>query len=240
MIKIIPAKDRHYNDFGWLKIYWLFSFDTYHDPENIRFGNLRVFNDDIVDAESGFPEHPHHEMEIITIPLSGELSHADSTGAKSTIIPGEVQRMSAGSGLSHSEFNKGVGPVHLFQIWIYPSKRGLKPSYDQKNIVTSSWHNRLFAVASGTDSNDGITLNADSTIYRAALDRGKSLKHKIKSNRGAFIYISCGSVEFSGNRLEKTIKLSAGDQARISNHGMISLDALENSELILIDVKLTE
>lgn len=129
MIKIIPKGKRHFSDFGWLKTYWLFSFSDYFDPDNTRFGALRVFNDDIVAPGTGFPTHPHREMEIITIVLEGEITHKDSMGNKMVIRAGDVQRMSAGTGIIHSEFNLGDEPVHFYQIWIYPDEAELQPGY---------------------------------------------------------------------------------------------------------------
>ena len=136
MIEIIKADRRHFSDFGWLKTYWLFSFSGYFDPQNIQFGALRVFNDDVVDPGTGFPTHPHEEMEIVTIVLEGEMTHADSMGNKAKIEAGDVQRMSAGAGLAHSEFNLAEKPVHFYQIWMFPDKAGLTPSYDQRHYDT--------------------------------------------------------------------------------------------------------
>jgi redox-sensitive bicupin YhaK (pirin superfamily) len=134
MIHVVREHQRYFSDFGWLKTYWLFSFSRYYDPANIQFGALRVFNDDVVEPGTGFPTHPHEEMEIITIPLNGELTHEDSMGNKTVIRGGEVQRMSAGTGLTHSEFNLGNEPCHFYQIWIYPDVKGLEPTYDQREF----------------------------------------------------------------------------------------------------------
>src|SRR5210317_1860784 len=147
MIEIIKADERHFSDFGWLKTYWLFSFSNYFDPHNIQFGALRVFNDDVVEPGTGFPTHPHEEMEIVTVVLDGEITHEDSMGNKSVIRKGDVQRMSAGTGLTHSEFNLADKPVHFYQIWILPDQRGLSPSYDQKRFDTGLVKNRVYPVA---------------------------------------------------------------------------------------------
>jgi len=130
MIHVIRADERHFTDFGWLKTYWLFSFSEYYDPTNIQFGALRVFNDDVVAPHTGFGTHPHEEMEIITIVLDGEVTHEDSLGTKAVMRAGDVQRMSAGTGIQHSEFNLGEAPVHFYQFWLYPDICGLAPSYD--------------------------------------------------------------------------------------------------------------
>ena len=170
MIDIINAAERHFSDFGWLKTYWLFSFSNYYDPQNIQFGALRVFNDDVVEPGTGFPTHPHEEMEIITIVLEGEMTHQDSMGNKAVIKAGDVQRMSAGTGLTHSEFNLADKPVHFYQIWIFPDKAGLNPTYDQNSYEASDWKNRLLPVASGQDIQGAVTFHTDATIYRCALE----------------------------------------------------------------------
>ena len=175
MINIIPADRRHFSDFGWLQTYWLFSFADYYDPGNIQYGALRVFNDDIVQPGMGFPTHPHYEMEIITIVLDGEITHQDSMGNRAVISAGEVQRMSAGTGLTHSEFNLAQTPVHFYQIWLFPDMRGLKPSYSQKRYPPSAWKNTLFPVASGQGAGDVVTFHTNATIYRSQLDAGKAV-----------------------------------------------------------------
>lgn len=175
MIKIIDKDKRHFSDHGWLQTYWLFSFSNYYDPDNVQFGSLRVFNDDVIAPGTGFPTHPHDEMEIITIILEGELTHRDTMRNGGVIKANDVQRMSAGTGLMHSEFNDGDKPTHLYQIWIYPDKAGLKPSYDQRSYDPSSWKNTLLPVASGQEIPDTVTFNTDATIYRSDLDKDRSL-----------------------------------------------------------------
>ena len=191
MIKVIPAKDRHFNDFGWLKTYWLFSFDTYHDPQNMNFGSLRVFNDDVVDPQGGFPPHAHAEMEIITIVLSGAVAHSDSMGNKTVIRAGDVQRMTAGTGVRHSEFNFETEPLHLYQIWIMPDKRGLAPSYEQKTIRIADLKNQLRAVASIDPSHqDVVSLNTDATIYLSDMDKGHEHRFENAANRRLFFHVT--------------------------------------------------
>lgn len=174
MIDIIKADQRHFSDFGWLQTYWLFSFSDYYDPHNIQFGALRVFNDDVVAPETGFPTHPHEEMEIVTLVLEGEMTHQDSMGNKTVIKAGDVQRMSAGTGLTHSEFNLTDKPVHFHQIWIYPDTKGLAPSYDQESFDAEAWANRLLAVASGQGIDGAVTFHTDATIYRCSMDKGRN------------------------------------------------------------------
>ncbi|MDY0220687.1 MAG: pirin family protein [Desulfobacterium sp.] len=230
MIEIIKADSRHFSDFGWLKTYWLFSFSDYFDPHNIQFGALRVFNDDIVEPGKGFPTHPHEEMEIITIVLDGEMTHEDSMGNKTVIKPGDVQRMSAGTGITHSEFNLAQEPVHFYQIWILPDKSGLKPTYDQKRYEAAKWKNRLLPVASGQNIPDTVSFNTDATIYRCWLDAGKEVTHGATAGRRVFIYLSVGLISINDETL------NARDQVRIDLEEHLVLKAEHPSDFILIDV----
>ena len=230
MINIIKSQDRHFSDFGWLKTYWLFSFSNYYDPGNIQFGALRVFNDDIVEPGTGFPTHPHEEMEIITIVLDGEMTHKDSMGNKAVIKAGDVQRMSAGTGLTHSEFNLADKPVHFYQIWIYPDKSGLNPSYDQKTFQPSEWKNKLLPVASGQGLPGSVTFHTDATIYRSDLDAGKTVTFEKNRGRRVFIYLTRGSLDMNDLDIEEN------EQARIETESPLTLTALKNAEFILIDL----
>jgi len=230
MIQLIPAEKRHFTDFGWLKTYWLFSFSNYYDPQNIQFGPLRVFNDDVVLPGYGFPTHPHREMEIITIVLSGEITHEDSMGNKNVIHAGEVQRMSAGMGITHSEFNRSDHSVRFYQIWIYPDIPGLKPSYDQRAYDFSDWNNKLLPVASGKGMTDVVTFNADATIYRAELDASRILEFNTNEFRRTFVYLTAGRLCINGTILE------SNDQARIDLEDCIKISAEENSSFVLIDL----
>lgn len=230
MINIIRAEERHFSDYGWLKTYWLFSFADYYDPNNIQFGALRVFNDDVVEPGTGFPTHPHHEMEIVTVVLSGEMTHKDSMGNKTVIRAGDVQRMSAGTGLTHSEYNLGNEPVHFYQIWIYPDERGLTPGYDQKMFARASWKNRFLPIASGQNITGTVTFHTNATIYRAELDKGRELDFKADDSRRIFVYLTAGEVNINGE------KLMEKDQARIDLVERIEFKAMKESGLILIDV----
>jgi len=230
MIEIIRAHQRHFQDFGWLKTYWLFSFASYFDPRNIQFGALRVFNDDVVQPGTGFPTHPHAEMEIITVVLDGEITHEDSMGNKGTIGKGEVQRMSAGTGLTHSEFNLSRSPVHFYQIWIHPDIPGLEPTYDQRKYEDSEWKNRLFPLASGQGIPGTVTFHTDATIYRAALDAGRKVTFEKTKGRRLFVYLTEGSLLVDDQLLE------AKDQARADVEAPLVLEARQDSELMLIDV----
>ncbi|HUU26404.1 MAG TPA: pirin family protein [archaeon] len=230
MIKIIRANERHFSDFGWLKTYWLFSFSSYYDPDNIQFGALRVFNDDLVGPGTGFPNHPHREMEIVTVVLDGEITHQDSMGNKAVIREGDVQRMSAGTGLTHSEYNLAHKPVHFYQIWIYPDVKGLKPSYDQKSFIPSSWKNRLLPVASGRELPDVVRFHTDATIYRADLDPQRQIELETDESRRIFIYLTDGDLKISDKRLKSK------DQARIDPEESLILKACSTTSMVLIDV----
>jgi len=230
MIQTIRADERHFSDFGWLKTYWLFSFDNYYDPSNMQFGALRVFNDDVVKGNSGFPTHPHREMEIITIMLDGEVTHEDSMGNRTTIKAGEVQRMSAGTGITHSEFNLSDKPLHLYQIWLLPGERRLQPSYDQKSFSLDAQKNRLLPVASGQGLKDVVTFHTDATIYLADFDAGHAIDYDVKDGRGVFVYVTQGDLGIGDARL------TTKDQARIQTAGKLQLEAYDNTRFILIDV----
>ncbi len=229
-IDIVRARDRHFTDFGWLKTYWLFSFANYYDPHNIQFGALRVFNDDIVEPGSGFPTHPHEEMEIVTIVLDGEMTHQDSMGNKTVIRAGDVQRMSAGTGLTHSEFNLAIKPVHFYQIWIQPDIARLEPSYDQRNFTEDQWQNKLLPVASGQGVDGAVTFHTDATIYRGQLDADNQLKFDNTAGRRIFIYLTAGELTVDG------LVLNKADQARVDTEKPIVLEAGADAEFVLIDV----
>jgi redox-sensitive bicupin YhaK (pirin superfamily) len=230
MIEIIKASRRHYSDFGWLKTYWLFSFDNYYDPSNLEFGSLRVFNDDVVEPGSGFPTHSHREMEIVTVVLSGELSHEDSTGSRGVIRSGDVQRMSAGTGISHSEHNRGDRPLHFYQIWIRPDVARLAPGYEQLSFTSRVLSNRLVPVASGQQRADAVRIHSDSTIYLGEFGPGTEFDLTVNESRGVFVYLTVGSLAINGTTLEKN------DQARISSSQELRCASREKTSLILIDV----
>jgi redox-sensitive bicupin YhaK (pirin superfamily) len=230
MIKIISADKRHFSNFGWLKTYWLFSFSSYYDLENIQFGALRVFNDDVVEPGTAFPTHPHEEMEIIIVVLEGQITHQDSMGNKSIIRQGDVQRMSAGTGLTHSEFNLAAKPVHFYQIWIFPDERRLSPSYDQRRFDVASWKNTLRPVASGRDLPDTVKFHTNDTIYLADLDTGKDIQLRTTESRRIFVYVTTGELRINGQNLREE------DQARIDLESVIRTEAIKPSSLILIDV----
>jgi hypothetical protein len=230
MITTIAGNARHFNDFGWLKTYWLFSFADYYDPGNIQFGPLRVFNDDVIVPGTGFPSHSHEEMEIVTIVLDGEITHMDSMHNTSIIKAGDVQRMSAGTGLSHAEYNAGRAPVHFYQIWIRPDKNGLTPSYDQRSYKKEAWQNQLLPIASGQRHKNAVSFHTNATIYRAELDPGRAISFATTEDRRLFIYLTSGSLVVNRTRLQPK------DQARIDLEENLMLQAEKKSDFILIDL----
>lgn len=227
---IIPANKRHFSDRGWLQTYWLFSFSDYYDPANMGHGKLRVFNDDVVKPGTGFPTHPHDEMEIITIVLKGKITHKDSMGNGGVIRAGEVQRMSAGTGLTHSEYNEADRDLHFYQIWILPDQRGLAPSYEQKKFDSANFKNVLFPVASGQDRPGAVSFHTDATIYRSQLDAGRRLEYPTAGNRKLFVYLTSGILRVNGE------KLGEKDQARLDTVEKLEFEADKDSDFILIDV----
>ena len=231
MINIIKAESRHFRDHGWLKTYWLFSFDSYYDPDNVQFGALRVFNDDIVASGQGFDMHRHREMEIVSIILSGAISHEDSMGNRKRVKAGEVQVMSAGTGVRHSEYNLEQKELHLYQIWFLPNKNDLTPAYDQKDFSKIDKSNRLLTIASGKeDDNESLFINSDARLNLGHLEKGKSLMHQAGKNDKVFIYVTDGKLSVNGNELK------SGDQARIENESQLQLSAFESANFIIIDL----
>ena len=231
MIQRIRADDRFHIESDWLSAYWLFSFDRYYDPENVSFGPLRVFNHDTVQPAAGFPTHSHREMEIVTYVLEGELTHKDSTGGRGVIRSGEVQRMTAGTGVAHSEINASVDqPVKLLQMWVLPSESGLTPSYEQRRFSTEDRTGILLPIASGEPKGNAIHIHQDATFFVALFQKEKAVTHELSTTRRAFVYIIEGAIALNGERFEK------GDQARISGVANLSFEASEESEIILIDL----
>jgi redox-sensitive bicupin YhaK (pirin superfamily) len=230
-MQIIRAKDRFHIESDWLSAYWLFSFDRYHDPNNMLFGPLRVFNHDTVQGGGGFPTHPHREMEIVTYVLDGELAHKDSTGGRGIIHAGEVQRMSAGTGIAHSELNASEKkPVRLLQMWVLPEHPGLKPSYEQKQFATEQRTGVLLPIASGQDLPGTVKVHQNATFYVSRLRPGDHISHELKPGRRAFIYVIEGEVMINQD------KLSTGDQARITDVTKLEIAGSRESEIILIDL----
>ena len=195
MITLRPAKERGHFDHGWLDTYHSFSFSEYHDPAHMGFRSLRVINEDRVDPKAGFPPHSHRDMEIITYVLAGALGHKDSMGNGSVIRPGDVQRMSAGTGVTHSEYNGSEKePVHLLQIWILPEKRGIAPGYEEKKFPADEKRGRLRLIASRDAAEGSVTIHQDARVYASLLDAGQTVRHPLAPGRGAWLHLVSGEI----------------------------------------------
>jgi redox-sensitive bicupin YhaK (pirin superfamily) len=223
MIQTIRSNDRYHFETDWLKTNWHFSFDHYHDPANVSFGPLRVFNDDVVAPGGGFPLHGHREMEIVTYVIEGSLEHKDNMGNTGVIRPGEIQRMSAGTGVRHSEFNHSEEqPVHFLQLWITPAVDHLPPSWEQKSFSLKDRSGKLLpiAVPAGANGNEGastVQIHQDATIYTSLLAPGESITYELKKARRAYIFVIGGKLKVNGEMLE------AGDQARVTSERGLKL-----------------
>lgn len=231
MLRKITAAQRFKAEHGWLRSYHLFSFASYFDRGNMNFGTLRVFNDDYIGGNSGFGAHSHDNMEIITIVHSGTLTHQDSMSNIGNIKAGEVQYMSAGTGVTHAELNQSDEPVHLYQIWVFPDEQNLPPQYAQRDFSNAPI-NELVPVASGEGKPGAITIRANATIYTANMEPGQTIRHKLASLRGLFVYVKEGSVRINGIQLEKE------DQARIIDEADVLFQSDAETELIAIEVSM--
>jgi len=231
MITVIKSEERHHQNFGWLDTRWHFSFDTYHDPANTHWGALRVFNDDVVEPGQGFGMHPHRDMEIITYVLSGALEHQDSMGNRGVVHPGEVQVMSAGTGILHSEYNHSKQePVHLMQLWIFPRTRNLKPRWEQRQFSKEERGGKLLPVVTASDTAGTLHIDQDAQIYVSSLQAGEEVTHSSQPGRKAYLFVIEGGVTLNGTSLAK------GDQARIADESKLKIRATENTELIFLDL----
>jgi redox-sensitive bicupin YhaK (pirin superfamily) len=231
MITIRKAEDRGHFDFGWLGTYHTFSFDQYYDPAHVHFRSLRVINEDRVQPAHGFPTHSHRDMEIITYILSGALEHRDSMGNGSVIRPGDVQRMTAGTGVSHSESNPSdVEPVHLLQIWILPETNGLAPSYEEKHFSDEERRDRLRLMASQEGRDGSVTIHQDARLYATVLDAGKMLVHTLAQDRYAWLQVARGTIHL--NEME----LKQGDGAAVRKESELRITAHDQAELLLFDL----
>jgi len=231
MIKIRKSEERGHFDHGWLNTYFTFSFADYYDPKHVHFRTLRVLNDDRVAPGQGFPTHPHRDMEIVTYVLEGALEHRDSMGTGSVIRPGDVQYMSAGSGVTHSEFNASdKEPVHLLQIWMFPEKQGYKPAYGQKNFSEAEKRGKLRLLASPDGREGSIQIRQANELYATVLDKGQAVRHELQPDRHAYVQVARGSVTLNGTQLE------AGDGAAISAEKAVELTGVNDAEVLLFDL----
>lgn len=228
MIKLRKSEDRGIVNHGWLKAKHTFSFGSYYDPQNMHFGPLRVINQDIIAGNSGFPEHPHDNMEIITYIIKGELSHKDSSGGGSTIFPGRVQRMSAGSGIVHSEFNQSNNETELLQIWLLPERKNIDPGYEEKEFALNAAENSLQLIAS-QNSQEALSINRDVEIYRSILDKEENFSYQVKK-RYQWLQLISGQLDVNGQGLNE------GDAIGLENEGSLAISALEKAHFLLFDM----
>lgn len=229
MITIRKAEERGHANYGWLDTYHTFSFAQYYDPQQINFRSLRVINEDKVLGGKGFHTHGHHDMEILTYVLAGELEHQDSLGSGSVIRHGEIQRMSAGTGIKHSEFNhSATNTLHLLQIWIIPDQKNLEPSYEQKAIAFSP--DTLQLIASPTGNGNAVKVHQDVNLYAGILPLGQSLTHSLAPSRYGWLQVARGQITLNG------VHLRAGDGAAISEETSLAIQSLEDSEILLFDL----
>src|SRR5216684_8236169 len=231
MINIRKSGDRGHANHGWLDTHFTFSFADYYHPQHVEFRTLRVMNDDRVAGGGGFPTHPHRDMEIITYVLEGALQHQDSMGNGSVIKPGEVQRMSAGTGVTHSEYNaSSKEPVHLLQIWILPKRRGLPTGYEQKYFSDAEKRGRLRLVASPDGAEGSVQIQQDARVYASLLEGGQSVSHNFDKGRLGWLHVARGSAEMNGTALK------AGDGVAIEGVDRLTIRSKDGGEVLLFDL----
>lgn len=231
MIKIRRSKERGYADHGWLQSYHSFSFADYVNPEFMGWGNLRVINEDRIAPGTGFGSHGHRDMEIISYVLSGELAHKDSMGNVKTIPPGDVQRMSAGTGVVHSEFNHAQGQVtHFLQIWIRPKFTGIRPGYEQKTIPSLQKQGTLRLVASPDGAQDSVSINADARMYAGLFDADQCSTHELDPDRKIYVHVVKGQIEVNGH------SLGGGDAVLMANEAKLTLAKGKGAEVLVFDL----
>jgi redox-sensitive bicupin YhaK (pirin superfamily) len=231
MITIRRASDRGHANHGWLNTYHTFSFSSYQDPRHMRFRSLRVMNEDFVAPGEGFGTHPHENMEIVTYVLEGALEHKDSMGNGEVLRPGEFQRMTAGTGITHSEFNPSkTEPVHLYQIWLFPERNGLEPSYEQKRFAEEERRNRLRLVASRDAADASLLIHQDARIYLSTLSAGAEVRHDLARDRHAWLQVLRGRVAINGQ------ELNTSDGAAVSDEQQLAVIAESQAEVMLFDL----
>lgn len=230
--KIQRAAERGRANYGWLNANYYFSFSQYYDPEFVHFGALRVLNDDFIDAGEGFPTHPHDNMEIVTIPLSGAVAHKDNAGGSGIISAGDVQIMSAGSGVQHSEFNASqTDPLNLFQIWVFPKKRNIEPRYDQKTFLQEGRNGKWQTIVSPDEKSGGLWINQDAVFSLADVQKDSSIGYNNRfSGNGVFLVVIEGKIKINGEVLNKR------DAIAISATDSFSIDAVENTRLLAVEI----
>ncbi|MHA6248064.1 pirin family protein [Pontibacter sp. CAU 1760] len=236
MIKLITAAERHRAEVGdWLQSHYLFSFADYYDPNNTQFGPLRVFNHDVVKPHSGFPSHPHAEMEVIQVVTQGELLHKDDLGNEVTLKAGGVQRITAGTGINVSESNSSDNPLQLFQLWFLPNKRGLAPSYEHMDLEFLDKKNELVPLATGQKVLENVVyLNSNSSVYYGSLSQGEDIDFKTFKLRKILVYVLEGSL------LVNNMEVDTYDQVRLEDQTVVSLHGTGTARFLLVDVPATE
>ena len=231
MLTLRRSEDRGYADHGWLKSHHSFSFAEYHDPAHMGFGNLRVINEDRIAPGTGFGVHGHRDMEIVSYVLDGALAHKDSMGNGAAIVPGEVQRMSAGSGVRHSEFNHASGSTtHFLQIWILPDRLGIAPGYEQRVFAPAEKRGRLRLVASPDGSDGSVTIHADARLYAGLFDGEERAELALDPRRLAYVHVARGTVSVNGQAL------SAGDAVGLSEEPSLVIDNGHAAEVLVFDL----
>ena len=231
MLKIRKSADRGYADHGWLKSHHSFSFADYHDPEYMAWGNLRVINEDWIAPGSGFGKHGHRDMEIVTYVTDGMLAHQDNMGNGTDIPPGDVQRMSAGSGVMHSEFNHAPEQTtHLFQIWIEPSQKGITPGYEQKSFAEAEKRGRLRLIASADGAQGSVTIHADAAIYAGLFDGAETATLALDPARKAYLHMARGAATVNGQKLQK------GDAVLVANENNLTITDGKDAEVLVFDL----
>jgi quercetin 2,3-dioxygenase len=231
MIEIRRSAERGHANHGWLDSYHSFSFADYYDPEHVHFGPLRVINEDRIAPGQGFGAHGHRDMEIVTYVLEGALTHRDSMGNGSTIRPGDVQRMSAGTGVMHSEFNaSNEDPLHLLQIWVLPRRAGDPPGYEEKRFEDADKRGHLRVVASPDGRDGSVTIGSDASIYAALIDGAEQVRYALERGRQAYVHVARGALQVNGEAL------AAGDAAMISATDEVTLGHGEAAEVLLFDL----
>ncbi|HWK37573.1 MAG TPA: pirin family protein [Hyphomicrobium sp.] len=231
MLTLRRAEERGRANFGWLDSRHSFSFGHYFDPKHMGFGPLRVINDDRVAGEGGFPTHPHADMEIITYVLDGGLEHRDSLGTGSVVRPGDVQRMSAGRGVRHSEFNASkTDPVHFLQIWIVPEKRGLEPGYEQKTFSDADKRGKLRLIGSRDGRDGSVTIHQDVDLYATVLADGETVRHELRDGRVAWVQVARGTATLNGEQLYP------GDGVAVDDADKLELTGTSESEILVFDM----
>jgi quercetin 2,3-dioxygenase len=231
MLTLRKSQDRGYADHGWLKSFHSFSFADYHDPDHMGFGNLRVINEDRIAPGTGFGTHAHRDMEIVSYVLDGAIAHKDSMNNSSAIVPGEVQRMSAGSGVRHSEFNHAPDKTtHFLQIWILPDRQGIAPGYEQKAFSAADKRGRLRLVASPDGRDGSVTIHADASIHAGLFDGAERAELALDNKRLAYAHVVRGTASINGHAL------AAGDAAKLVGESRLIIDQGRDAEVIVFDL----